>query len=55
VNKTVVSAAGAIDAVVVDVKQEFDRKISAGGSAPERVREQLCRAQELLAGPGGVA
>jgi argininosuccinate lyase len=33
----------------------LDRKISAGGSAPERVREQLSRAQELLAGPGGVA
>ena len=47
-------AAGAIDAVVVDAKEEFARKISAGGSAPERVREQLCRAQELLTGPGDV-
>jgi hypothetical protein len=54
VNKTVVSAAGAIDAVVVDAKQEFARKISAGGSAPERVREQLCRSPELLTGPGDV-
>jgi argininosuccinate lyase len=47
-------AAGELGALL-EPRASLDRKISAGGSAPERVREQLSRAQELLAGPGGVA
>jgi argininosuccinate lyase len=47
-------AAGELGALL-EPRASLDRKVSAGGSAPERVREQLCRAQELLAGPGEVA
>jgi len=39
---------------LLEPRASLDRKISAGGSAPGRVREQLARAHELLAGPGGV-
>ena len=40
---------------LLEPRASLARKVSSGGSAPERVREQLARAHESLAGPAGDA